>query len=151
MERIVHGGDVYGGNAGLLDFSVCLNPAGAPQPVLRAAQEGVLRQGYPDPQCRGLVRAAAQRDGVEEDMVLWGNGCADLIARFSLSLRPKKAIILAPTFGEYRRALEGAGCQIEEVHLSRENGFVSDEALLEAIVPGWSWCSSAIPTTPPGG
>ena len=44
MERIVHGGDVYGGNAGLLDFSVCLNPAGAPQPVLRAAQEGVLRQ-----------------------------------------------------------------------------------------------------------
>ena len=85
MERIVHGGDVYGGNAGLLDFSVCLNPAGAPQPVLRAAQEGVLRQGYPDPQCRGLVRAAAQRDGVEEDMVLWGNGCADLIDRFSLS------------------------------------------------------------------
>ena len=50
MERIDHGGDVYGGNAGLLDFSVCLNPAGAPQPVLRAAQEGVLRQGYPDPQ-----------------------------------------------------------------------------------------------------
>ena len=72
MERIDHGGDVYGGNAGLLDFSVCLNPAGAPQPVLRAAQEGVLRQGYPDPQCRGLVRAAAQRDGVEESMVLWG-------------------------------------------------------------------------------
>ena len=43
MERIVHGGDVYGGNAGLLDFSVCLNPAGAPKGVLRAAQEGVLR------------------------------------------------------------------------------------------------------------
>lgn len=63
MEQIVHGGDVYGGNAGLLDFSVCLNPAGAPKAVLRAAQEGVLRQGYPDPQCRGLVRAAAQRDG----------------------------------------------------------------------------------------
>lgn len=150
MERIVHGGDVYGGNAGLLDFSVCLNPAGAPQPVLRAAQEGVLRQGYPDPQCRGLVRAAAQRDGVEEDMVLWGNGCADLIDRFSLSLRPKKAILLAPTFGEYRRALEGVGCQIEEVHLSWENGFVPDQALLEAIVPGVELVFLCDPNNPTG-
>ena len=114
MEQIAHGGDVYGDNAGLLDFSVCLNPAGAPQAVLEAAQEGVLRQGYPDPQCRGLVRATAQRDGVEEDMVLWGNGCADLIDRFVLSLRPGKALLLAPTFGEYRRSLEGVGCQIEE-------------------------------------
>ncbi|MCI7158983.1 MAG: aminotransferase class I/II-fold pyridoxal phosphate-dependent enzyme, partial [Flintibacter sp.] len=150
MERIVHGGDVYGGNAGLLDFSVCLNPVGAPQPVLRVAQEGVLRQGYPDPQCRGLVRAAAQRDGVEEDMVLWGNGCADLIDRFSLSLRPKKAILLAPTFGEYRRALEGVGCQIEEVHLSWENGFVPDGALLEAIVPGVELVFLCDPNNPTG-
>ena len=150
MERIVHGGDVYGGNAGLLDFSVCLNPAGEPQPVLRAAQEGVLRQGYPDPQCRGLVRAAAQRDGVEESMVLWGNGCADLIDRFSLSLRPKKAILLAPTFGEYRRALEGVDCQIEEVHLSQENGFVPDEALLEAIVPGAELVFLCDPNNPTG-
>ena len=150
MERIVHGGDVYGGNAGLLDFSVCLNPAGAPKAVLRAAQEGVLRQGYPDPQCRGLVRAAAQRDGVEEDMVLWGNGCADLIDRFSLSLRPKKAILLAPTFGEYRRALEGVGCQIEEVHLSWENGFVPDGTLLEAIVPGVELVFLCDPNNPTG-
>lgn len=150
MERIVHGGDVYGGNAGLLDFSVCLNPAGAPQPVLRAAQEGVLRQGYPDPRCRGLVRAAAQRDGVEESMVLWGNGCADLIDRFSLSLRPKKAILLAPTFGEYRRALEGVDCQIEEVHLSQENGFIPNEALLEAIVPGAELVFLCDPNNPTG-
>lgn len=150
MEQIVHGGDVYGGNAGLLDFSVCLNPAGAPKAVLRAAQEGVLRQGYPDPQCRGLVRAAAQRDGVEEDMVLWGNGCADLIDRFALSLRPKKAILLAPTFGEYHRALEGVDCQIEEVHLSRKNGFVPDQVLLEAIVPGVELVFLCDPNNPTG-
>lgn len=150
MERINHGGDVYGGNAGLLDFSVCLNPAGAPQAVLEAAQEGVLRQGYPDPQCRGLVRAAARRDGVEEGMVLWGNGCADLIDRFALSLRPKKAILLAPTFGEYRRALEGVGCPIQEVFLSRESGFVPDETLLEAIVPGVDLVFLCDPNNPTG-
>lgn len=150
MERINHGGDVYGGNAGLLDFSVCLNPAGAPQAVLEAAQEGVLRQGYPDPQSRELVRAAARRDGVEERMVLWGNGCADLIDRFALSLRPKKAILLAPTFGEYRRALEGAGCQIQEVFLSRENGFVPDETLLKAIVPGVDLVFLCDPNNPTG-
>ena len=150
MERIAHGGDVYGDNAGLLDFSVCLNPAGAPQAVLEAAQEGVLRQGYPDPQSRALVRAVAQRDGVEENMVLWGNGCADLIDRFSLSLRPRKAFLLAPTFGEYRRALEGMGCQIEEYLLSQENGFLPDEALLEAIVPGVDLVFLCDPNNPTG-
>lgn len=150
MERITHGGDVYGGNAGLLDFSVCLNPAGAPQAVLRAAQEGVLRQGYPDPQSRGLVRAAAARDGVEEHMVLWGNGCADLIDRFALSLRPRKAILLAPTFGEYRRALEGVGCQVEEVFLVPEKQFLPDEALLEAIVPGVDLVFLCDPNNPTG-
>lgn len=150
MERIIHGGDVYGGNAGLLDFSVCLNPAGAPQAVLLAAQEGVLRQGYPDPRCRSLVRAAAQRDGVEEKMVLWGNGCADLIDRFALSLRPKKAVLLAPTFGEYRRALEGVGCQIEEVVLSQKNGFFPNETLLDAIVPGVDLVFLCDPNNPTG-
>lgn len=150
MERIIHGGDVYGGNAGLLDFSVCLNPAGAPQAVLRAAQEGVLRQGYPDSQCRALVHAAAQRDGVEEHMVLWGNGCADLIDRFALSLRPKKAVLLAPTFGEYRRALEGVGCQIEEVVLSQKNGFLPNETLLEAITPGVELVFLCDPNNPTG-
>ena len=83
-------------------------------------------------------------------MVLWGNGCADLIDRFSLSLRPKKAILLAPTFGEYRRALEGVGCQIEEVHLSWENGFVPDGALLEAIVPGVELVFLCDPNNPTG-
>lgn len=150
MERITHGGDVYGRNAGLLDFSVCLNPAGAPQAVLQAAQEGVLRQGYPDPQCRGLVRAAARRDGVGESMVLWGNGCADLIDRFALSLKPKKAILLAPTFGEYRRALEGVDCQIQEVFLSQEKNFLPDEALLEAIVPGVDLVFLCDPNNPTG-
>ena len=83
-------------------------------------------------------------------MVLWGNGCADLIDRFALSLRPKKAILLAPTFGEYRRALEGVDCQIEEVHLSQENGFVPDEALLEAIVPGAELVFLCDPNNPTG-
>lgn len=150
MERIAHGGDVYGDNAGLLDFSVCLNPAGAPQAVLEAAQEGVLRQGYPDPQCRALVRAAAQRDGVEENMVLWGNGCADLIDRFALSLRPRKALLLVPTFGEYRRALEGVGCQIEKCFLSQEEDFLPDETLLEAIVPGIELVFLCDPNNPTG-
>ena len=150
MEQIAHGGDVYGDNAGLLDFSVCLNPAGAPQAVLEAAQEGVLRQGYPDPQCRGLVRATAQRDGVEKNMVLWGNGCADLIDRFTLSLRPRKVLFLAPTFGEYRRSLEGIDCQIEEYLLSQEEGFLPDETLLEAIVPGVDLVFLCDPNNPTG-
>ena len=83
-------------------------------------------------------------------MVLWGNGCADLIDRFALSLRPRKALLLAPTFGEYRRALEGVGCQIEECFLSQEEGFLPDETLLEAIVPGVELVFLCDPNNPTG-
>ena len=77
-------------------------------------------------------------------------GKPQTVDRFSLSLRPKKAILLAPTFGEYHRALEGVDCQIEEVHLSRKNGFVPDQVLLEAIVPGVELVFLCDPNNPTG-
>lgn len=60
---------------------------------------------YPDPYCRDLTAGLAGRDGVKEGQVLCGNGAADLIFRLAVALRPRRALVTAPTFSEYEQAL----------------------------------------------
>ena len=151
MEQYDHGGDVYGSDRPVLDFSISLNPNGPPRKVLEAAREAVLDwDRYPDPQCRGLKRAAARRYGVPEEALLFGSGASDLIDRFLHTLRPCKAILLAPTFSEYRRVLENLGCQVQEHRLVREKGFAATDGLLDAIRPGVELVFLCDPNNPTG-
>lgn len=151
MVRFEHGGDTYGCPPDLLDCSISLNPMGAPGPVLEGARRAVLDCArYPDPACRGLRRAIARRDGVEEGQILCGNGASDLIYRLALARKPQQALLLAPTFSEYRRALEGVGCRTREYRLTQEAGFLPGEELLTAIVPGVDLVFLCDPNNPTG-
>lgn len=151
MVRFEHGGDTYGCPPDLLDCSISLNPMGAPKAVLEGARRAVLDCArYPDPDCRGLRRAIARRDGVEEKQILCGNGASELIYRLALARKPRQALLLAPTFSEYRRALEGVGCQIREHRLAQEAGFLPGEELLTAIVPGVDLVFLCDPNNPTG-
>ncbi len=151
MHRYDHGGDVYGDARPVLDFSISLNPLGPPPEVLEAARRAVLDWNrYPDPRCRGLRRAAARRAGVPEEFVLFGNGASDLIHRFLRALRPRQALLLAPTFSEYRRGLEALGCGIMEVPLCKADGFAVPETILEAVRPGVDLVFLCDPNNPTG-
>ena len=98
MHQYDHGGDVYGADRPALDFSISLNPMGPPPGVLGAARAAVLDWNrYPDPKCRALRQAAARRDRAPEEFFLFGNGASDLIDRFLRALRPRRALLLAPT------------------------------------------------------
>lgn len=75
----VHGGDVYR-RRGILDFSANINPLGMPGSVREAAIQGVCgSEYYPDPEAEELKAACAQALGVSEDMLVMGNGAAELI------------------------------------------------------------------------
>lgn len=117
MTRRIHGGDWAGfheefGQAPL-DFSASISPLGVPEGVRRAAAETAeSADRYPDPQCRELSRVIAEHEGVLVSQVLCGAGAADLIWRTVLAIHPRTAVIQAPTFGEYRAALEFVNCEI---------------------------------------
>lgn len=146
-----HGGDIYDYNRPLLDFSANLNPLGMPEDVCRAAQAAVLDcVHYPDPQCRRLRQAIGEMDGVNPWQVLCGNGAADVIFRLVLACRPKRAMVLAPTFSEYELALIAAGCQTERWLLKRTQGFALTEDILEAIHPGLDMLFLCSPNNPTG-
>ena len=128
-----HGGDIYG-RLVTLDVSVNTNPLGPPPGVVRAVVDAAqLLDRYPDPHCRRLVAALADREGVPEEAVLCGAGAAELIFSFCAALRPRTALELAPTFSESAAALAAAGCRVERCALEEEQGFALTEKLLEEL------------------
>ena len=151
MRQYDHGGDVYAAQRPVLDFSISLNPMGPPPGVLEAARRAVLDWNrYPDPKCRVLRQAAARREGVPEEYLLFGNGASDLIDRFLRALKPRQVLLLAPTFSEYRRFAAEIGCGIEEYFLGKEDRFTVSKQLLEAIRPGVDLVFLCDPNNPTG-
>lgn len=135
----IHGGDRYGAALNsnftqeeIKDFSANINPLGMPKGVREAVLEGLSESlHYPDPFCRELCQALGEKEGVSGEEILCGNGGADLIYRLVYALRPRKALVTAPAFGEYEEALRQAGAQICRHYLpeSMELG----EAVFEQI------------------
>ena len=134
MEERTHGGDIYGLERPVLDLSISLNPLGVPPCAIQAAREALERSpAYPDPLCRGLRQAISARDGVPEDWVLCGNGASDLIDRLVRALRPDHALVLAPTFSEYHRALHKNNCKVKFHYANMHEDFRFSSALLGKI------------------
>ncbi|MCI8453154.1 MAG: aminotransferase class I/II-fold pyridoxal phosphate-dependent enzyme [Lachnospiraceae bacterium] len=122
--RAVHGGDTYSKPAVFLDYSVNLNPFGMPDFVKEAARESLVDCArYPDSRYRALAGAAASYYDLEGERLIFGNGAAELIFRIVQARQPRRAVLLAPTFGEYEAALESVGVQPDFFCLKEEAGF----------------------------
>ena len=130
MYEYVHGGDIYSakeqiGKEEILDFSVNTNPLGLPDEVKQAIEEALAdSEKYPDPFCRELTAALANYEKTNQDYILCGNGASDIIFRLALALKPKKALLCAPTFADYEKALKTVGCDIDYYYLSIDEDFL---------------------------
>ena len=134
----VHGGDTaafeitYGTKP--LDFSSNVSPLGVPEGVVRAIAEAAKgADAYPDPHCRALTEAIAEKEKVHPEWVLCGNGASDLIRRIVQAVKPERALVTAPCFSEYEAALAGADCHVERYPSAED--FRPDEGILSRITP----------------
>ena len=153
--KLVHGGDWSGFEARYgripLDFSVNVSPLGVPDGVRRAIERASAQvERYPDPLCRALRKGIAEKEGVQQEQILCGNGAADLIFRAVLTQRPRCALVTAPTFAEYEAALQTIGCRIEYYPLGEEKNFALDGSILEAIGPDTEMVFLCQPNNPTG-
>lgn len=152
---LTHGGDWAGyqrayGRAPL-DFSSNVSPLGVPEGVQAALRNAASQADrYPDPLCRALREALAETEGLPPGHILCGGGAADLIYRAVLALRPRRALVTAPTFGEYEAALRCARCRTERFPLSPERDFRIQEEILEAIGPDTDLLILCEPGNPTG-
>jgi len=145
----------HGGNISrldnILDFSENINPLGTPENVKTAISEALSSiEHYPDPYCTELRSKLAVCEKMPAENIVCGNGADDLIFRIVHALRPRKALICAPTFSEYRKALEEVGCEICEHILTESSGFELSESILPRLTPDIDICFICSPNNPTG-
>lgn len=129
-----HGGNVFFQNA-CIDFSANINFLGIPDSVMQAARSGLVAAVHDSQEHSGtLSENVAQWEGVEPQQVFCGNGASEIVRSLTQVLQPKKALLPAPGFEEYTRALSMAKCEVQYFYTKEESGFrVPLEEFLEAI------------------
>lgn len=131
-----HGGDIYSQPV-KLDYSANINPLGLAPSAREALLSGIsgdVCSLYPDSCCRELTERLSAHHQVREQWIICGNGAAELIFHLAFFVTPRRGLVLAPTFSEYRQAMEAAGFLVDEYPLLSEDGFLVDgEGLAEKI------------------
>lgn len=136
----------------LLDFSANINPLGPPPGVREAFNESFSRLvHYPDRDAAELRHALARLHGVKTARIMVSNGSTELIYLLPRIITGHKALIIAPAFSEYGRALERAGWESRYFALSPGNGFsLSLDELAERLEEGFELLFLCNPANPSG-
>lgn len=156
MYTYVHGGDVYtqkttAGGKGIVDFSANINPLGLPAGVKKALKDAIRQCiNYPDPFCRELAAAAADFLQVKQDYLFFGNGAADILFRLAVALKPRRALLLAPTFADYEKALCSVDCHVSYYNLQKKHDFCVQKDILKKITPRTDIVVICNPNNPTG-
>lgn len=150
MIKPEHGGNILEQDI-ICDFSANLNPLGMPNSVKNALVNSIAQwEKYPDPFCRKLVKKLAEHENFLPENIVCGNGAADLIFRIAETVKPKKAVVCAPSFSEYSKALKQNGCELATSFLSEENGFALDEKILDMLDDSVELLILCTPNNPTG-
>lgn len=150
MMKNEHGGDIFEREI-VYDFSANLNPLGMPESVKNALQKSISKwEKYPDPFCRSLVKKLSERENFPPENIVCGNGAADVIFRIVQTVKPQKAVVCAPSFSEYSKALIQNECEILHYFLSEKSGFALDEKILEMLDESVQMLILCTPNNPTG-
>lgn len=149
-KETVHGGDIYR-NPYVTDYSVNSNPLGVPEAVRKSVQESADRiMHYPDVRCDRLRESISDFERIEKDKILCGNGAAELFFAAVMAVRPKKAMVTAPAFSEYERALHTVEAKITYYRLKEENNFCIEDDILKNITEDMDMIFLCNPNNPTG-
>ena len=150
MKKMIHGGDIYR-HPDMIDFSSNCNPFGPPQSVQDAICRAAGQIGhYPDVQCSLLRDALSAKLHVPGAWIFFGNGAAEVIFAAVTALKPKKALLPAPTFAEYAQALETVGCEIQYEQTAEADGFALPMDFAEQITEDIDMVFLCNPNNPTG-
>ncbi|NBG87105.1 pyridoxal phosphate-dependent aminotransferase [Isachenkonia alkalipeptolytica] len=132
-----HGG-YLGNKEQVIDFSVNISPFGPPESVKQGIMESLEAiEKYPSidgEDYRYLLQKAFSLDKLDPRQLIIGNGAMELIYLFARSLKPKRVLLVQPTFNEYQRAFELAGTKVEYFILEESSGFsIPEDQLMKKL------------------
>jgi threonine-phosphate decarboxylase len=154
-----HGGDIYSLARQLawppdriIDFSASINPLGISPRALRSLDQALNRLNhYPDPHSVVLKGQLSAYHHLKPQCFLVGNGSTELIYLLPRALKPKKVLIVSPTFSEYERACRLGGAKINHLWLRARDEFrVRVEAVVKKAHKGADMLFLCNPNNPTG-
>lgn len=135
-----HGGNVFAVARALgvapediLDFSASINPLGmapAVKEALCSSLDSLLH--YPDTDCAELAEALAIHHSLSSAHICIANGSTELIHLLPRLVKGARALIVAPPFSEYGKALSRNGWDIAYLELKSADGFALPLDILAA-------------------
>ncbi|MDG4476246.1 pyridoxal phosphate-dependent aminotransferase [Thiovibrio frasassiensis] len=153
-----HGGDILSmarrlgcGVGELVDLSSNLSPLGMVPGLREVLVERLPEIGFlPESGSETLVNLFAGKYGCRPEQVLAGNGTTEFIYAVPASAGCRRALIVAPTYGDYRPACEWAGIVVDFFTLTAEDDFSLDFNRLSARLAGGELVFLCNPNNPTG-
>ena len=137
-----HGGNIYKvfrekKIKNILDYSSNINPFGISKKLKKVIFENLeILEKYPDPDYFELREKIAKKNGVNLENIILGNGATEIIFLIVKVLDPKKVLIVAPTFGEYERAVKNLQdkVEIQYFELKEKENFIFNQKKFDNII-----------------
>lgn len=135
----------------ILDFSANMNPEGLPKEIREALILDLSKiTYYPDNKGTSLKQMISQKYNIPMEYIFLGNGATSLIFQIVQAIgRPMRALIPAPTFSEYERAIRAnLGSQV--IYYDMERDLCFKETYLDALKQGIDIAFLCNPNNPTG-
>jgi threonine-phosphate decarboxylase len=129
-----HGGNIYEiekfyniNKDKIVDFSSNINPLGLSKKIKKKIVKNFnIASRYPDIDYIDLKKSISSYYNINFDDIIVGNGGTELIFSIVRELKPKKSLILSPTFSEYEKALKVNNLKADYFRLNEKNDFYPD-------------------------
>lgn len=130
-----HGGYFGQDKNNVIDFSVNINPLGVPKKLIEKLKLSLENlQSYPEIDGESAKNQLSEKLNISSDSIILGNGATELIYLFSKTFKPKKVMIIEPTFTEYERAFKINGSNIYHFKTLENQSFkINIKVMLDKI------------------
>lgn len=116
----------------IISFAANVNPLGISPKLKTTLSERIDSiMSYPDRQYTSLRKQIAEYVNTNMEDIIVGNGSTELISLFIQIIKPKKALIVGPTYSEYEREVSLGGGSSLYYRLEEENNFQIDITALD--------------------
>lgn len=134
----------------IICFGANVNPLGLSDSLKKDLAEHLdLLSSYPDRNYKSLKQAVGDYCGINPAHVVVGNGSTELISLLIQTRKPKKALIVGPTYSEYERELSLSGGELHYYQLKEADDFhMNVQDFLSVLSGGYELAILCNPNNP---